>query len=221
MKAALAFVLCFAPALASAQIAGVAADALTPAGMTRVEVEIPERETDGVWLYFAPEGATRATLRAQVYVAPSAQAARDAEALHAQSIAGDLDALSGLGDRASGGASMLTFVRDNVFVVLQRLGGQLDCRPAAHAIDAALRAAPRGPATTRLAVEIPMLVEGTNALQLPAAALGAHVVASGSAAARRARDGWVVTRRGGEAWSVTVLAADAMLRRVRVERTGS
>lgn len=221
MRATLAFVLCFAPALASAQIAGLPADALTPAGMTRVDVEIPERETEGVWLSFAPEGTTRATLRAKVYVAPSAQAARDAEALHAQGIAGDLDSLAGIGDRASGGAAMITFVRDNVFVALQRLDGQADCRPAARAIDAAIQAAPRGPASARLRVEIPALVEGVNVLQLPSAVLGAHVIASGSAAARRTRAGWVVVRRGTAGWSVTVLAADAMLRRVRVERSGS
>lgn len=218
MRAALAFALCLAPALASAQLAGVPADALTPAGMHRVEVEVPEHAHHGVRLYFAPEDQARATLRVSVLVAPTARDAAAALDAFEATVAGELASLPGVGDRALGGASLVAFARDNVFVVVQRLDAQTDCRPLAAALDGAVRAAPRGPSASPARLGAPAPGE---TLQLPPGVLAAHVLATGAAAARRTAAGWAVVARGDGAWTVTVLAADAMLRRVRVERSGS
>lgn len=211
-----------APALASAQLAGVPIDALTPEGMERVDVSVPEHEGHGVRLDFAPEGEgePRATLRVDVLVAPSARAAIEAADWHERTITGELAAIPGLGDRARGGPSIVVLVRDNVFVVVRRIAPQVDCVPHAIAIDAALEAAPRGAPRSALRLAIPPLAEGLTPLQLPAGVAGAHVLATGSASARRTRAGWAVVRRGAGPWSVTVHACDALLRRVSAERSG-
>lgn len=219
-RASIAALLWLAPALAAAQIPGVPVDSLTPPQMERVEVDVPEYDGHGVRLWFAPTGAPRATLRVDVLVASSGREAADAAAWLEQTVAGELAPLPGLGDDARGDASIVAFVRDNVFVVVQRVGEAGDARVSAAGLDAAIQAAPRRSAPRAPPIAVPALAEGTTLLQLPAAILAAHVVATGSASARRTRAGWVLVRRGAAPWTVTVVATDALLRRSRVEASG-
>jgi len=217
----LALLVWLAPAAAAAQIAGVPVDALTPDGLERIDVAVPERASHGVRLTYAAAGQATPALRIDVLVAADARAAADAAAWFEQTVAGELPALAGLGDDARGDGGLVALLRDNVFVVVRSIDGRGgDCRARAAAIDATLRAAPRGPATSRARVSVPALAPGLTAVQLPDAVLAAHVAASGSAAARRTRAGWAVLRRGDGAWSVRVLAADRLLRRIEATRTG-
>jgi len=220
-RLALASMLWLLPAIASAQIAGVPVDSLTPDGLARVDVSVPEHARHGVRLTYAAEQGAPA-LRLDVLVASDARAAADAAAWFEQTVAGDLPALARLGDDARGDAGLVAFVRDNVFVVVRSIDGRGgDCRARAAAIDAALRSAPRGRPVSDARVRVGDLGPGLTPLQLPDSVLAAHVVASGSAAARRTRDGWSVRRRGDGAWTVRVLAVDRMLRRIEATRNGT
>lgn len=222
MRLTLALLVWLAPAVAAAQIAGVPVDALTPDGLERVDVSVSELANHGVRLTYAPAGQRAASLRIDVLVAPDARTAADAAAWFEQTVAGDLPPLTGLGDDARGDAGLIALRRDNVFVVVRSIDGRGgDCRAHAAAIDAALRAAPRGRPAADATLAIPALEPGLTPLQMPDAVLAAHVHASGSAAARRTRTGWSVLRRGDGPWSVRVVAADRLLRRIEASRNGS
>lgn len=215
-----ALVAWLAPAFASAQLAGVAADALTPEGMERVEVNLPEEAHHGVHLYYAATGQSRPTLRIEVYVAVDARDAAEVAERFVETTAGELPSLVGVADGARGDAGLVIFRHQNLFVAVRELShGAHDCVALSRAIDLRLAGAARGSSRSALRLSAPELSEGLNAIQLPADALAAHVTASGSAYARRTRSGWVVERRGEGPWSVAIIATDGQLRRTRVERS--
>ncbi|MGE0791964.1 MAG: hypothetical protein AB7S26_40190 [Sandaracinaceae bacterium] len=235
LLAAVAIVLVGWTTTATAQIAGVPVGSLTPAGMQRVDVEVPEHEGHGVRLYFAPARAgsatvrpgaddstslPRATLRVDVLVADDAAAAAAALAWIEQTVTREMPQIASLGDRGWGDTSIVAFVRDNVFVTVQRVGEGVDARAHALAIDAAIARAPRRGAPAAPRIQIPVPAEGVTALPLPAEILAAHVTATGSVYARRTRAGWALVRRGDGPWTVTVMTSDALLRRSRVESSG-
>lgn len=213
---ALAIALTLWPAAASAQLA---LDALAPAGLDRVEIDVPVEPELGVRLYFAPAGERVATLGVEVHLAPSAAEARRLAAAHVAMVSGELAPLAGIGERAWGEATHVAFVRGDAFVVVRRLRGEEDCRARALELDQAIVVAPRR-APPAVAVALPDLGQGATPVALPPEIVAAHVIATGSAAARRTRSGWVVVRRGGGPWSVRLVACDAWLRRADAARDG-
>ena len=206
------------PALASAQRAGVPVDSVTPAGLERIEVNVPEHEQNGVQLFFAPPGRALAEVRVDVIVASSHREAIAAMSFFEQTVANELPLVRGVGDEARGDAGLAVLVRDNVFVVVHRLAGNRDALAIARALDAEIERAPRGGAVSPVRLSIPEPGEGANPLQLPEGVLEAYVVAGGSAAARRTSRGWVLTRQGSEPATVSVVACDRLLRRLRARR---
>ena len=212
------FVVLASPALASAQRGGVPVDSVTPAGLERIEVNVPEREQNGVQLFFAPHGQTRAEVRIDVLVAPSHREATEAMRFFEETAAGELPNVTGLGDEARGDAGIVALVRDNVFVVVRRIGGGHDALAIARVLDLVIEAVPRSAPGSPVRLAIPELVQGVQLLQLPEGVLEAHVVAGGSASARRTGRGWVLTRHGSEPFTVSVVACDRMLRRIRAQR---
>lgn len=206
------------PALAYAQRAGVPVDSVTPAGLERIDVNVPEHEQNGVQLFFAPHGQARAEVRIDVLVASTHLEATARMRFFEQTVAGELPFVGGIGDEARGGASLAALVRDNVFVVIHRIGGVRDALAIARSLDAVILSAPRGGVDSPVRLSIPQLGEGVQPLQLPEGVLEAHVVAGGSASARRTSRGWVLVRNGAEPATVSVVACDRMLRRLRLER---
>ena len=213
---ALAFALALSPTAASAQLA---LDALTPPGLDRAEIDVPAEPELGVRLYFAPEGERAATLGVEVHLAPSAAEARRLAAAHVSMVSGELAPLAGVGERAWGDPTHVAFVRGDAFVVVRRLRGEEDCRARAREMDESILVAPRR-APPAVGIALPDFAQGITPIALPPEVVAAHVIATGSAAARRTRAGWVVVRRGGGAWSVRLFACDAWLRRAEAARDG-
>ena len=208
--------LCLATGIASAQTrAGVRPEALAPPGLRLTEVVAPDTLDGPVRLSFAPAAQQAVEVRMEVWVArDAAHALRRLDWLR-ETVAGDLPALSGPGDRAFGDARLLAFVRDNLVVVVRVAAGAHDALDLARRADAAVQRAPRGapdaapvdlllPAAQQVGVALPVELRGD--------VLGAHVSASGAAYVRRTRRGWVLTRTGEAPHRVRVIAVDSLLR---------
>lgn len=197
---------------ALAQVRGVPVEALTPAGMHLVDVDVPEVDRVPVRLRFAPAPQGRAEVLVDVLLEDDAPSAGAAAAWFRETVSGELPAIAGIGDAAVGDAGLVAFVRDDVLVVVRRIAGAHDvssiARSIARAIDPArsaggphLAVAPRDP---QVGETIPIHVAGALAL---------HVTADGPAQARRTRSGWVLSRSGAGPITLRVVIVDRLVRR--------
>lgn len=196
---------------------GVSADALTPAGLTRVEVIAPDTAAVPVRLVYARAGqpTREPILVAEVLVARDAGGAHAAFAAWEQRrVARVLPAFAGIGDRAAGAEGVLGFVRDNVFVSLRRLDRALDLLPIGRAWDAAIVRSPAGSASGALDVRFDSGAQIGVAvpLTIPGAILASELRVEGPAILQRTPDGWTLTRTGAGPIEIRGYAVDARLR---------
>lgn len=208
-------------ACASAQPPRPLSEAVAPAGMDRVEVRVPDDPRIPVRLLYAPRGQTRAQVWVDVLVADSADdAAARAEWLARTSSSAGLAPVADVGDRAWGDGGMVVFVRGETVAAVRVLSDAHDALAIARRVDGALTAA-RGAAAPAPRARL----EGNPGADTPARVLfegdvvGAHVVASGDAYARRSHDGWVVVRTGEGAFEVQAFVAGPDLRVHRIAVT--
>lgn len=209
---ALPLPLVLACASAHAQRA-VSVERVTPPGFVLVDVDVPALESEPARLRFAPEGQRRAELLVDVRIASDRRGAHDAARWLRETTAGQLGELEGLGDAAAGDAGFVAFVRDEVFVVVRRIGGAHDARSIARGIDHALLERRELP-LPRAFVEVPPQVDGTAPIQLAPEIVGAHVTVEGPGLARRTPSGWLIERSGPGPLTVRVVAFDRHLRRL-------
>ncbi len=204
-----------APALA--QTRGVALEAFTPAGMRRVDVDVPEVDHVPERQRYAPANATRAEVLVDVLLSEDAPSARAAAAWFRETVSGELPEIDGLGDGAAGDAGLVAFVHDTALVVVRRITGAHDVLAIARAIDRAI--APASGALAAVRVEGNPQPGGPPARIVATGAIGMYVTVTGPGEARRTRDGWVVARSAPGPLRVHLVTVDAQLRRTERSET--
>jgi len=201
-----------APAFARPTLrAGVPVDSLTPDGMQRLAVRVPVVDSQPVRLTY---GVDKAEILVDVFVAASAQDAREALEHWRHQLSREIDAVADVGDVAYGTPSLIAFAQDNVMVAVRRVSGSADVATLAADALAAVKAAPTGsPSATPVTARVPELIEGkAQALALSRDALAVRVFAQGPATVRKTRAGWRITRNRAGAVSLVVVAVDEQLR---------
>jgi hypothetical protein len=186
---------------------------VTPPSFELVDVDVPDLESEPVRLRFAPAGQRRAELLVDVRIAGDRRGAQDAAQWLRETTAGPLRALEGIGDAAAGDAGFVAFVRDEVFVVVRRIGGAHDAVAIARGLDAALLERIDAPLPGAF-VRVPTQVEASAPIVLSPEILAAHVLVEGPGLARRTPAGWTIARTGAGPLAVRVIAFDRGLRRL-------
>ncbi len=201
-----------APAFAKPLVrAGVPVDSLTPDGMQRLAVRVPVMDGQPVRLTF---GADKAEILVDVFVAASADDAREALEHWRHQLSREIDPVAGVGDVAYGSQNLIVFAQDNIMIAVRRVSGAADVPTVAGDALAAVKAAPTGSPTAKVVTaRVPELVTGNaEVLTLSRAVLASRVTADGPATVRKTRAGWRITRRHVGDVSVRVVAVDELLR---------
>lgn len=201
------------PATAAAETvkAGVAVDALTPAGTQRARVTAPAFDGGPTRLVYQAEGTS---IVLSVTVGADAAAARDTIDRWRHRATRDLRKLA-VGDYAYGTADHLAFARLNVAVVVRVVSGDRSAVDVARKLVAVIDAQPSGsPAAAPLEASIPehAAVGKPVAVVFSWTPLAAELEVSGPATARRTRTGWVVARTGPGTIALRARAVDSRLR---------
>jgi len=207
-----ATILLLTAACASAQ-STTRADALTPAGLERIEVRAPDHEDIAVRLMYAPPGQQRAEVWMDVVVESSPAHARHRAEQLASRVAAGLDPRDDVGEAAWGDRGMVVLARGSVAVAIRVIAGGHDALVIAQRVDAALRQAPAGsPGAPRLRVGAGQPGGAPAPIAFEGDVVAAHVAVTGDAYARRTRDGWVLVVTGEGPYAVHAFAVDSALR---------
>ncbi len=197
---------------------GISLDALTPAGMQRVDVALPFHEDGTTALGFATQGEERPTLFIELLVASSASNATEAMDARITTISGQVAELEGIGERAVGDAQYVLFTRDNLFFVVRGA----NATEVSRSVDQLAARAPVGrPVVRSISVARPAQLPTGTAIPLEVVgAESARITADGGALCRATRAGYVLQRREGqpEAYSLSIVWVDALGRVGRTTR---
>jgi hypothetical protein len=208
------------PSIACAQVrAGVPLETLRAAlgadALVLGDVDVPDAPDLPVRLAIQRRQEPVAIL--DVYVADTHQEARAWVAGRAPAISSApliARADGTFADTPSGPASLVIAAHANVAIVVRASATDVDAAAIAAQVGAAIDSAPEGAA--RISVPAPptddLAIGASRAVQLPASAVAARVVASGGGYARRTPRGWMITRTSADPVVARVLVVDRHLR---------
>ncbi|MBI5489405.1 MAG: hypothetical protein HY905_18880 [Deltaproteobacteria bacterium] len=195
---------------------GVPLDTLTPSGMQRLSIEAPAAAGRPVGLTFGEAGTPE--VRMEVFIGRDGAEARAVLEDWRRTLVRPPPEAE-LGDGGYGEGPLWGWVRDNVFVAVQRVAGEADAEAIAARVDEAVKAAPAGAATAAVIPERVLddaqLGDDPLPLPLPSGLVAARVQVCGPGYARSTRDGWVLVRTDPGVVTVRVLGVDDRLRVTR------
>lgn len=181
-------------------------DALTPAGLRVLSVEVPADPTHPVRLYMGE--TTQEELAIDVYRAESADAADERLAFFANTATGGLDAATEFEGLESG--SLVAFTSGRFFVSIRRLSSMRPLSGLAARIQQDV-AAVRVHGARDVPLETPAM--GTSEFAPAQNLIGTELRATGSLRVRRSSAGWILLRSAGE-YSMTLVGVDAHFNRI-------